>query len=131
MARLPEGWVVSPKAIISESRRHLMSQATAPFLAANYDASAAMQIAIWSEEYKGQGFTFAADSASVNALVSTYVDNVDSGRWLADPGKAVAEAILNDGNQTQGYLVPEPASVAIFGVGMLALAANRRKKASA
>ena len=108
----------------------LISHATTQLLSQDYDASAAIQVAIWKVEY---GNTVSITSAqSVNDLAMTYVDNVTNGTWQADPNTAVS-VLHGVGNQDQAYLanVPEPASMAMLVMGLIGTGVIGRRRASA
>ena len=93
-----------------------------PLLGGNTYASAAVQIAIWELEY-GSAVTIHA-GAAVETLAATFVANVTSGTWQADPGTEVW-VLSESGNQSQAYLgnVAEPSGLAVLGIGLLGLGA--------
>ncbi len=97
---------------------------------ANYDASAATQVAIWRQEY-GPYATITPDNANVSMLADSYISNVNDGTWQPDQGMQTVRLTGVDGNQDQATLVPvpEPASMAILGAGMVAMGMIRRKRA--
>ena len=65
---------------------------------------------------------------TVTSLAATYLSNVNSGTWKADPRMQVSVLAGNGHNQDQAYLsrVPEPATLAVLGVGLLGFVAIRR-----
>ena len=108
----------------------LISHATTELLSQDYNASAAIQVAIWQVEY---GSAVSISSAqSVNDLAATYVNDVTNGTWLADPTTAVS-VLHGEGNQDQAYLtnVPEPASMAMLVTGLIGTGMIVRRRASA
>ena len=83
----------------------LLANAT-PLLAGNYDASSALQVAIWETEY-GSALTVSGPS-SMMTLANTYVSDVTTGAWKADATRQVAFLSGAGVNQDQVYLAPVP-----------------------
>jgi len=118
--------------------------------------TAALQIAIWEVEYDtklangsysltstADGFYFSATSdansqATLN-MAQTYLNNVTSGAWVTDAYHVAMYLTSNpSGTQNLVYLqtvgggstVPEPSTVAVFGLGLIGLWAARRRFAA-
>jgi hypothetical protein len=102
----------------------LISNGTA-ILGTNYDASAAIQVAIWEELFPD--VTITADNGNVNMLASDFLMRVDDGLWAGNP--QVFE-LVKIGNQTQAY-VSEPTAMMILGVGIAGMMTIRRRTISA
>ena len=81
------------------------------------NASAALQVAIWKAEY-GSALTVSGNDTVTNQA-STYLGNISSGLWQADPSMQVLKLDGNGSNQSQAYLarVPEPATLAYSAPG--------------
>jgi hypothetical protein len=83
------------------------------------DVSAAFQIKIWEVEYPNISITVLTDADAVNNLIAGFPD------WTSDVPINTVGAF---GNQTTGNVdnVPEPATMAVFGVGLLGLVCVRK-----
>ncbi len=97
------------------------------------EVSAAIQNAIWEVEI-GPDFSFSSSDHKLKGLVNTYVTDITDGTFALD-----ADVLqYTDGNYSQGVSatytpppspVPEPASILLLGMGVLGLAAMRRRRA--
>lgn len=98
-----------------------------PTLASNYNASSALQVAIWKAEY-GSGLNLTAPTA-VLQLADTFLSNVTSGQWKADTSMQVAVLAGGGHNQDQAYLtaVDEPGSLAVLGAGLIGVGLITRR----
>lgn len=94
--------------------------------------SAAFQVALWELAYDGTGgltggsFRYTA-SGAVRTQAEAYLNTTN---WN-DPAGTPPGAILRVGNQDLVVNVPEPASLALFGLGLIGLAAAARRRAAA
>ncbi len=100
-----------------------------PSLATSYDSSSALQVAIWEVKY-GADLTVSTPMG-VSSLADSYLSKLADGTWTADPTMRVALLSGGGTNQDQAYLtaVPEPASMAIMGAGLVGLGWVRRRRA--
>jgi len=71
--------------------------------------SAATQVAIWTVEYAGLGYTFKSSSSAVNDLATSLVKTFSQSSGV--PGLTV---LAHAGNQSQAFLVPEPAAILLI-----------------
>ena len=117
----------------------LLSHAS-QFLPTTYDASSALQIAIWKVEY-GTGLSVTTPySSTILPLADAWVANVSGANplWKADPGMQVTTLLANGRNQDQAFLsavpsvgptaVPEPVSILVLGAGLLGLGFMQRNR---
>ena len=107
----------------------LISHATTQLLSQDYNASAAIQVAIWEVEY-GSAVSISS-SQGVDDLAKTYVSNVQNGTWQADSKTAVS-VLHVAGNQDQAYLtnVPEPAGMGMLVAGLIGIGIIGKRRAS-
>ena len=101
--------------------------------AGDADFSSAVQVAIWKTEYAGFAFTANAAVTNYAAALQTYAANnsapATSMRSLSGTQNLITDSIgLTFSSNAQANAVPEPASMALIGVGLVALAGARRKK---
>jgi hypothetical protein len=106
--------------------------------ATSADASAALQMAIWEIENETSGtydvsagaFTASGPTNAVS-LANQDIQNVLNGVWKADPSITIYQ-ITSPGNQSLSYAeaIPEPATLAVFGTGLVLLIVLRRTRRS-
>lgn len=106
----------------------LISNATPQF--GNPQVAAAVQVAIWEAEYPRQLSVTGNDA--VTALAGQFLADVSNGTWKADPTQRVMFLNGNGTTQSQAYLasVPEPATLALIGAGLIATACVGRGRRS-
>jgi hypothetical protein len=93
-------------------------------LSTNYDASAALQVAIWKTVFPGVDIT--ASNGNILTLADAFLDDVSDGDWKVNPDPQQQMIELTAlGNQSQAF-VPEPMSIAILGFGIFAMAMQKR-----
>ena len=92
-----------------------------------YNASAAVQMAIWKVEY-GNALVLTPDNSALTALSNSYVANVTGGTWT--PGGMHLDVLSNGGtnNQELAYDAPAPSAIGPFGVGLAALGVFRFRR---
>jgi hypothetical protein len=100
--------------------------------------SAAMQVAIWKAVVSNFTMdTSASNGSAINTLSNTFLANVTNGTWQASTTMQVATLDPIPQNSTQrlvtlvpapppGTDIPEPASMALVGMGLVGLGAARR-----
>jgi hypothetical protein len=141
VSRLNLGGLDSPQdraiAALMTQGGAVLASGNTPAGASLADVSAAIQIAIWDEEYASDpslalSITPDSDTTVVNGLVSTYLTNVSGNNpaWTVPAGAYVA-TLTQTGNQSMGYdptPAPEPASLTLFGTAVLGLLGLRRRR---
>jgi hypothetical protein len=98
-----------------------------------YDASAAIQLAIWHVEYGSDAFSYLGGGSNLATLASEYYNNATKGTW--DPVSGLQALYVTSGNQTMTFIAttPLPATWAMLlgGVLGLGLLLNSRGKKNA
>jgi hypothetical protein len=102
------------------------------------DSSAGLQMAIWEIENEtlghydvSAGAFHVSGPANALALANQDIQNVLNGVWKADPQVTIYQ-LTAPGNQSLSYAsaVPEPATLSIFGIGLLLMMTLRRTRRS-
>jgi hypothetical protein len=111
--------------------------ATATYFGFNASGSAAAQLAIWSIEYAGFGFSYSGGSADLASLTTALITDVGNNTIPGDLPVFYIHDSQNS-NQVLGFVgqggallsTPLPAALPLFasGFGVLGLLAKRRKR---
>jgi hypothetical protein len=142
-------YAVSGAVVSDDSNGHALSSAVSSQLltlaaygnallagakAGDSDFSSAVQLAIWQTEYNGLTFTASDNVVAVVRSLKNYAAQhsaIASSILALSGGQNLITDSVSQGFQNNNSLqtsVPEPASIALIGVGMLALGASRRRK---
>jgi hypothetical protein len=97
-------------------------------IAGNYADHSATQLAIWSIEY-GSAFSFTGTSAQIASDVATYLSGLDG----SAPANVQLYQLQASGVQGFAFVaaVPEPATIAVLGAGLIGMGSVRRRRNAA
>ena len=93
----------------------------------SYDISSGTQIAIWTTEYAGLGYSFLGSpgaNATASALLALLPSLTPDHSWLALTSKDSQGLVTN---QSLAIQVPEPGALGLLGAGLLGIGLLRRR----
>jgi hypothetical protein len=94
--------------------------------------SAAFQVALWelafddSVDLAGGDFRFTQGGTTPNAVRAQALAYLNAANWVS--GGEPLDVILRVGNQDLIVQIPEPATIALFGIGLVGLAVTARRR---